>query len=140
MDLKDCIEFATKNPVCYVATTDGNQPRVRTFYLWYADESGFYFVTIAGKDVVRELQQNPKAEVCFFNLATGPADWKQLRVTGEIEFLEDAETLEKAYQNRAFLDAFVGFSIKPYVKPCRIAKGEAHFWTVADNSKTPIRF
>ena len=138
MDVKDCFKFATENPVCYVATADGDQPRVRTFYLWYADESGFYFVTIAGKDVVKQLQQNPKAEVCFFNNAAGPADWKQMRVTGEIEFLEDEESLEKAYQNRSFLDTYVGFSLKPYVKPCRMAKGEVQFWTLAGAEK--VRF
>jgi uncharacterized pyridoxamine 5'-phosphate oxidase family protein len=140
MDLKDCCTFANEHPVCYVATVDGDQPRVRTFYLWYADESGFYFVTIAGKDTIRQLEQNPKAEVCFYNNAAGPAEWKQMRVTGEVEFLEDEESLEKAYQNRAWLDAIVGFSVKPYVRPCRIATGEAHFWTMADGSKTPIPF
>lgn len=140
MDLKECIKFATENPVCYLATTDGNQPRVRTFYLWYADESGFYFVPLAEKQVTRQLQQNPKAEVCFFNNGAGPKEWKHMRVTGEVQFLEDEENLEKAYQNRSWLDALVGFSVKPIVRPCRIATGEAHFWTLADDSKEPIRF
>jgi len=31
MELKDYIEFANKNPACYVATTDGDQPRVRAY-------------------------------------------------------------------------------------------------------------
>ena len=43
MDFQDCIKFATEIPVCYLATADGDQPRVRTFLLWYADETGFYF-------------------------------------------------------------------------------------------------
>jgi pyridoxamine 5'-phosphate oxidase len=38
MDLKDCIEFANKNPVCWLATAEGDQPRVRGFLLWYTDE------------------------------------------------------------------------------------------------------
>jgi pyridoxamine 5'-phosphate oxidase len=131
MDLKDCIQFATENPFCYVATADGDQPRVRTFGLWYADQSGFYLVTMAQKEVTKQLQQNPKVEVCFFNNAPDPAGWKQMRVTGEIEFLEDEESLEKAYQNRSFLDALLGFSIRPLVRPFRIATGEAQFWTFA---------
>ncbi len=135
MDLKDCIKFATDNPVCYLATADGDQPRVRTVYLWYADESGFYFVVMSGKEVTKQLQQNPKVEVCFFNNAGDPPSWKQMRVAGEMEFLEDEETLEKAYQNRSFLDRFVGFSVKPLVRPCRIATGEAQFWTLAETVK-----
>jgi uncharacterized pyridoxamine 5'-phosphate oxidase family protein len=133
MNLADCIEFATKNPVCHFATTDGDQPRVRTFLLWYADESGFYFVPISIKDVAKQLKLNPKVEVCFYNNAADPADWRQMRVSGEVDFLEDEENLEKAYQNRAFLDDLVGFSVKPFVMPCRISSGEVHFWTLANN-------
>jgi pyridoxamine 5'-phosphate oxidase len=135
MDFQDCTKFATDNPVCYLATTDGDQPRVRTFLLWYADESGFYFVPLSTKEVAKQLQRNPKVEVCFYNNAADPADWKQMRVTGEIEFLEDEESLEKAYQNRSFLDDILGFSVRPLVRPFRIPTGEAHFWTLADNLK-----
>ena len=135
MDLKDCIKFATENPVCYLATAEGDQPRVRTFLLWYADESGFYFVPTGQKEVTKQLQQNPKLEVCFYNNAADAADWKQMRVTGEIEFLEDEENLEKAYQNRSFLDDILGFSVRPLVRPCRIPTGEAFFWTLGDNLK-----
>lgn len=137
MDIQDCIKFATENPVCYLATADGDQPRVRTFLLWYADESGFYFVAMSPKQVTKQLQRNPKVEVCFYNNAADPADWKQMRVMGEIEFLEDEESLEKAYQNRSFLDDIVGFSVRPLVRPFRIPAGEAHFWTLADNLKEP---
>jgi uncharacterized pyridoxamine 5'-phosphate oxidase family protein len=135
MDLQDCIKFATENPVCYLATADGDQPRVRTWLLWYADESGFYFVPLSSKQVVEQLQRNPKLEVCFYNNAADAADWKQMRVMGEAEFLEDEENLEKAYQNRSFLDPILGFSVRPFVRPFRVATGEAHFWTLADNLK-----
>jgi uncharacterized pyridoxamine 5'-phosphate oxidase family protein len=42
-DYQDCIKFANENPVCYIATMDGDQPRVRGFLMWFADEKGFYF-------------------------------------------------------------------------------------------------
>jgi pyridoxamine 5'-phosphate oxidase len=135
MDFQDCVKFATENPVCYLATADGDQPRVRTWLLWYADESGFYFVPMATKEVTKQLQRNPKVEVCFYNNAADAADWKQMRVAGEIEFLEDEETLEKAYQNRSFVDDMVGYSVRSLVRPFRIPAGEAHFWTAADNLK-----
>jgi pyridoxamine 5'-phosphate oxidase len=135
MDFQDCCKFATENPVCYLATADGDQPRVRTWLLWYADESGFYFVAMSTKQVTKQMQRNPKVEVCFYNNAADAADWKQLRVMGEVEFLEDEETLERAYQNRSFVDDMVGYSVRPLVRPCRIATGEAHFWTAANNMK-----
>jgi len=135
VDLQDCIKFATENPVCYLATADGDQPRVRTWLMWYADTSGFYFVPLASKQVTEQLKQNPKLELCFYNNAADPADWKQMRVMGEAEFLEDEETLERAYENRSFLDPLLGFSAKPYLRPFRVPSGEAHFWTLADNLK-----
>jgi pyridoxamine 5'-phosphate oxidase len=135
VNIQDCIEFATQNPVCYLATADGDQPRVRTWLLWYADESGFYFVPMSTKEVTKQLKRNPKVELCFYNNAADAANWRQLRVTGEVEFLKDEETLEKAYQNRSFVDDMVGYSVKPLVRPFRIATGEAHFWTAADNLK-----
>ena len=65
MELQDYTQFATENPVCYLATAEGDQPRVRTWLLWFADESGFYFVAMAPKEVTKQMQQNPKVEVCF---------------------------------------------------------------------------
>jgi len=133
MDFQDYAKFATENPVCYLATADGDQPRVRTFLLWYADESGFYFITISPKQVSKQLQQNPKVEVCFYNNAADLMDAKQMRVTGKIEFLDDKEIMEKAREARAFL----GESLQPLLQPFRISPGEAFFWTMADVLKAP---
>ena len=137
MDFQDCIKFATENPVCYVATTDGDQPRVRGFLLWYADESGFYFITMAPKEVTKQLQQNPKVEVCFYNNPAELMDARQMRVTGKAEFLDDEEVRDKAYQTRSFLDEIVGESVRPITRVFRISTGEAHFWTLPDNLKEP---
>ena len=137
MEFQDCIKFATENPVCYLATADGDQPRVRTWLLWHADESGFYFVAIEGKDSTKQLEKHPKVEVCFFNNAADGANWKHLRVTGKVEFLEDEETLAKAYENRSFVDDLVGYSIESLVRPFRVCSGEAYFWTPADFLKEP---
>jgi uncharacterized pyridoxamine 5'-phosphate oxidase family protein len=53
--------------VCSLATVDGDQPRVRTFLLWRANEDGFYFETFNPKDVYKQLKSNPKVEMCFYN-------------------------------------------------------------------------
>ena len=46
MDISECALFANKNPVTYIATTDGDQPRVRAFAMWFADETGFYYLSL----------------------------------------------------------------------------------------------
>ena len=60
MEFKDCIKFANENPVSYIATVDGDQPRVRAFLMWFADESGFYYHTGTAKSVYKQLKNNPR--------------------------------------------------------------------------------
>jgi uncharacterized pyridoxamine 5'-phosphate oxidase family protein len=135
--MQDLVTFANKHPVCQLATIEGDQPRVRTLLMWYADDSGFYFQTLSPKDMSKQLQESPNVELCFYNNAADLMDAKQMRLTGEIEFLEDEETVAKAYEVRAFLDDIVGQPTKPFVQPFRISAGEAHFWTMADLLREP---
>ncbi len=133
MDLQECITFATENPVCYIATADGDQPRVRAVLMWFANEDGFYFVIFSQKEVSKQLHNNPKTEICFYNTPPELPQAKQMRVSGEAEFLDDAELKKKAYENRNFLDDLAGKSIEPFLEVFRIASGEAWFWTLASD-------
>jgi pyridoxamine 5'-phosphate oxidase len=136
MDLQDCIKFATENPFCSLATTDGDQPRVRTFLFWFGDENGFYFATMAPKEVCRQLKNNPRVEVCFFNNAPEWQDWKMMRVTGTIEFLDDLGLKKKLLEDRSFLkNVGSGEPEDPIFQIFRIYTGEAYFWTLADTLK-----
>lgn len=129
MDFKDCIEFARENPVCYVATVDGDQPRVRAFLMWFADESGFYFHTGSPKKVYRQLSHNPKVEICF----NTPKFDRMMRVTGEAEFLDNTNLRARLLEERPFLKAYMKSPEDPLLAIFRIPKGEAQFWTMADN-------
>ena len=137
MDLQDCVKFASENPVCYVATMDGDQPRVRAFLMFFADESGFYFGTLSPKDFSKQLKKNPKVEVCFYNNPPELPDAKQMRVTGKIEFLDDKELVNRITQERAFLEQFAGQSLEGLWEVFRVHTGEAHFWTLPDALKKP---
>ena len=44
-EFKDCMEFANQNPMCYMATNEGDQPRVRAMGMYEADENNFTFHT-----------------------------------------------------------------------------------------------
>ncbi len=67
MNFEDCIKLTSENPTAYVATLDGNQPRVRALLMWRADKTGFYFQSGTVKELYTQLKANPKVEVCFFN-------------------------------------------------------------------------
>lgn len=50
MTLQDCVKFANEHPVCYVATTESNQPHVRAFRMWFSDDKDFCFHTESVKN------------------------------------------------------------------------------------------
>ncbi len=135
MDFKDCIEFANAVQGSFVATVDGDQPRVRGFLLWFADETGFYYHTGATKQVCQQLMKNPKIEVCLF--APDPAGaGKMMRIAGKVEFLDDIELKTRLLEERPFLKEIgSGTPDDPNLAVFRIAEGEAHFWTMEDNTK-----
>ncbi len=131
--IQDCIQFANENPMCYLATVEGDQPRVRALGFWFADETGFYFVMSSMKEVPRQLEMNPKAEICFYKhegmIGT------MLRVAGKTEFVKDRELKEKAITDRPFLKSFGLTADSPELIIFRIVHGEAHFWTMENNMK-----
>jgi len=135
VDLKDCLQFANENPVTYVATTDGDQPRVRAFMMWFADESGFYFHTGEPKSVCQQLRRNPKVEICFFKPGGDIMARNMMRVTGEVEFLNDPALRARLMEERPFLKAIVKGPDDPLLVVFRIHHGEAWFWSMAENMR-----
>jgi pyridoxamine 5'-phosphate oxidase len=133
MSLNDCIKFANANPICYLATTEGDQPRVRALGFWFADETGFYFQTGAMKEFYLQLVKNRKMEVCFYHQEGMIGS--MLRIAGEIEFLNDQTLKERVLRERTFLKSF-GLTVdSPGLIIFRIAHGKAHFWTMENNLK-----
>lgn len=137
MEFDDCVTFASQNPICYVATEDGEQPRVRPLLLWFADPRGFYFMTMSPKRFSAQLHENPKVEVCFYNGATELPDARMMRLTGAVEFVDDAELVKKVSEERAALEGIIGRPLEPIAEVFRIASGEARFWTLMDILKEP---
>ena len=78
----------------YLATVEGNQPRVRPFGTAHIFEGRLYIQTGKIKPVSRQLLANPKAEICAFHNGT----W--LRVAGEL--VED----DRVEARKSMLDAY----------------------------------
>jgi pyridoxamine 5'-phosphate oxidase len=133
MDVQNCITFSNENPICFLATLENDQPRVRAMGFWFADNTGFYFQSGSGKELYQQLKKNPNAEICFYK--HDKMIGKMLRISGEVEFLTDKSLKEKALNDRPFLKDF-GLSVdSPEMIIFRIAHGQAHFWTIENNFK-----
>ena len=71
-------KFLEEAQTYYLATAEGDQPRVRPFGTELVYEGKLYIQTGKSKDVSKQLAANPKAEICAFQ------GGKWLRVAGEL--------------------------------------------------------
>ncbi|MBO4228987.1 MAG: pyridoxamine 5'-phosphate oxidase family protein [Clostridia bacterium] len=76
--MNEVIEFLKAAGTYYLATMDGDQPRVRPFGTIHLFDGKLYIQTGKKKAVSRQLAKNPKAEICAFHEGA----W--LRVSAEL--------------------------------------------------------
>ena len=76
--MQEVYEFLKACGTYYLATVEGDQPRVRPFGTIDIFEDKLYIQTGKVKDVSKEMQANPKVEICAFN------GQKWIRVAGKV--------------------------------------------------------
>ena len=64
------VKFLKEAETYYLATVEGNQPRVRPFGTAHIFEGKLYIQTGKVKDVSKQIHANPKVEICAFKNAT----------------------------------------------------------------------
>lgn len=62
--MQEVYEFLKKAGTYYLATADGDQPRVRPFGTAHIFEGKLYIQTGKSKDVSKQMIKNPKVEIC----------------------------------------------------------------------------
>jgi len=129
MTRQEMLDFINKNPVCFLATSVGDVPHVRGMGVVRADERGILFTTGKIKDLHRQLQQNPRVELCFYD----PQGMKQLRISGALEPQEDMETKKEVLEKFAFLKPYVEKNGFDHLTPHLLRRGQATVWTMATN-------
>ena len=92
--MEEVYEFLKRCGTYYLATTEGDQPRVRPFGTVDLFEGKLYIQTGKVKDVANQMKKNPKVEICAFK------DGEWLRVAGEL--VED----DRREARQSMLDAY----------------------------------
>lgn len=92
--MEKVVEFLKNAEVYYLATVEGDQPRVRPFGTAHIFEGKMYIQTGKVKDVSKQIHANPKVEICAFK------DGEWLRVAGEL--VED----DRREARQSMLDAY----------------------------------
>ena len=99
--MKRVCEFLKTAGVYYLATMDGDQPRVRPFGTAHIFEDKLYIQTGKVKPVSKQIAANPKAELCAFKDGT----WLRIqcelveddRVEAKKSMLDDYSDLRRMY-------------------------------------------
>jgi pyridoxamine 5'-phosphate oxidase len=139
---EDILNLINENPIFHLATVEGDQPRVRAMLIYRADEDGIVFHTGSMRDVYRQIEANPKVELCFNDDRRGV----QVRVWGKLEQVTDSTFKDEIYHHpsRAFLRPWrETITLHDFHKQFIVyvlRKGSAVWWTMARNfaPKEPI--
>ena len=94
--MEKVVKFLKDAGTYYLATVEGDQPRVRPFGTAHIFNGKLYIQTGLSKSVAKQLLSNPKAEICAF------MDGTWLRVAGELVLDDDREA------RVSMLDAYPG--------------------------------
>lgn len=97
--MQEVYEFLKECSTYYLATVEGDQPRVRPFGTADIFEGKLYIQTGKVKDVSRQIQDNPKVELCAFD------GERWLRVSGKLVRDDRVEAKEHMLDNHPSLKA-----------------------------------
>lgn len=100
--MKETYEFLKKCGVFYLATTEGNQPRVRPFGAINIFEDKLYLQTGKIKKVSKQMQENNKIEICGFI----DGEWIRIeakvvrddRLEAKVSMLDNNPSLKSLYK------------------------------------------
>lgn len=127
MNQEQILEFVSSNPMCHIATLDGNQPRVRGMMLYRADAAGLIFHTGKSKSLYKQLLEHKYAEACFNSKE------KQVRVSGVVEIIDDLNLKKEIVDARPFMKPWIEASGYDSLAVFRMTHCEATVWTMATN-------
>ena len=112
--MEEVYEFLKKAGTYYLATVEGDQPRVRPFGTVNVFEGKLYIQTGKKKEVAKQIKSNPNVEICAFK------DGKWLRLSGvlvEDDRREARKSMLDAYPElRSMYDEDDGNTVVYYVK------------------------
>ena len=92
--MEEVIQFLKECGTYYLATVEGDQPRVRPFGTAHVFEGKLYIQTGKGKPVSDQMTANPKIEICAFQ----KGQWLRIQaVAVEDDRVEARKSMLDAY-------------------------------------------
>lgn len=106
----------------YLATIDGDQPRLRPVSPVRTDGFTVYVANLRGYSKTSEIAANPKVELCYLD-----DKHDQVRITGVAEILEDRDLLQEIWDANPLLRQYLGDIDNPELIVYRIVPSRVRF-------------
>lgn len=87
----------------YLATMDGDQPRLRPVSPVKTDGFTVYIANLRLYGKTKEIEANPKVELCYLD-----EGHNQVRITGVASVLQDREMLQQIWDENPLLRKYLG--------------------------------
>lgn len=129
--MSDVVKYLSEAGTFYVATVDGDKPKVRPFGIAIGHDGKVYFGTSNQKEVYKQLKVNPNFEV-----STTAKDGSWIRLKGKAVFEENMAVKKKAFEILPVLANIYGSFDSPVFEVFYISEGEASVYSFTGAPKT----
>ena len=105
-----------------LSSIDGDQPRLRPVSPVKSDGFTVYVANLKAYHKTKEIASNPKVELCYMD-----SKHDQVRITGVVEVLEDADELQTIWDGNPLLRQYLGTIDNPMLIIYRIVPKQVRF-------------
>ncbi len=129
--MNEVVKFLSDAKIFYVATVDGDKPKVRPFGVAVESEGKIYFGTSNEKDIYKQLQVNPNIEI-----STTAQDGRWIRLKGRAVFENNLDVKKKTFEVCPPLIDLYKTPENPILEVFYISEGEATIYSFIEAPKT----
>ena len=106
----------------YLATIDGNQPRLRPISPVRTDGFTVYIANLRGYNKTVEIAANPNVELCYLD-----EHHDQVRITGVAEIVHDHQILQEIWDANPLLRQYLGTINNPDLVLYRVVPNRVRY-------------
>jgi uncharacterized pyridoxamine 5'-phosphate oxidase family protein len=125
--MNEILKFITDAKVFYLATVEGDKPRVRPFGFAMEHEGKIYFCTSNEKNVYKQLAINPYFEICTMS---DKGEW--IRLQGKAVFDSSIEAKTKVFEVMPSLAKMYKTPENPTLEVFYVEEGTATLYSFSD--------
>ena len=125
--MNEILKFIKDAGIFYIATVEGDKPKVRPFAFAMEYQNKIYFCTSNQKNVYNQLKSNPQFEAC-----TMSKDGRWIRLQGKAVFDPSLDAKAKAFEVMPGLAKMYKTSDNPIFEVFYIKEGQATLYSFSD--------